>query len=80
VAKGDGLHFVRRCHFKIKRDAQNIHQSFDIGIRNVTTILAKVCRDAICASLLGHPRRAQWVGIGTAACVTHGCHMVYINP
>jgi hypothetical protein len=79
VAQCDRLHFGRRRHLEVQRHRQDVHKPVDIGVRYVPAILAQMRGDAIGAGVFGQPGRAQGIGIGAAARIPHGRHMVDVH-
>jgi hypothetical protein len=79
VAQRDRLHLVGRGHLEVERQRQRRHQPVDIGVRYVPAILAQMRGDAVGAGGLGQLGGAQRIGIGAAACLAHGRHMVDVH-
>ena len=80
VAQRDVQHFLRRRHFQIERHVQRRHQHGDILVANMAAILAQMRGDAVRARLHGQQRRLDRIGMGAAARVADGRHMVDIDP
>ena len=79
VTQGDLEHFLGRRHFQVQRQLDLGHQPVDILIRDVTTILAQVCGNAIGTTLGRLARCTHGIGMGATAGIPDGRDMIDID-
>ena len=79
VAERDLLHLVGRCHLEVEGQFQRLHQPVDVVVRDVAAVFAEMGGDAVRARLFGELRGPDRVGVGAAAGIPHGGHVVDIH-
>ncbi len=82
VRQGDAQHLLGDRHLQVQRlaaPAAERRQLVDVGVGDVPAILAQVGGDAVGAGGDGHLGRAQRLGIGLAAGVPDGRHVVDVD-
>jgi hypothetical protein len=79
LTAGDGDHFVGRRHFQIELDLRQIAQLLDVGVLDVSPVLAQVDGDAIGTAEVRFDRRPDRIGLVGAARLADRRHMVDID-
>ena len=79
MTQRNGKHFFGRCHFKIKRQIDLAHQTFDVMVTDVATVFAQMRRDAIGTGSRCHFRCPHRIGMIPAARVTNGGNMINVD-
>ncbi len=82
VAQGDGQHLLRHRHLEVQRlvrAAAQGRQHVDVGVGDVTAILAQVGGDAVSPRRQRRLGRASRIGMSAAACVTDRGDVVDID-
>ena len=76
---GDRKHFIGRCHLEIELDMGELAKPANILVLDVTTIFAKMHRDAVGAAQMGFDSRPDRVRFIGAARLADGGHMVDVD-
>jgi hypothetical protein len=72
-------HLIGRRHLEIERNAERMDKSFDVGVGDVTPILAQMGGNSVCARSLRQFGSAHWIRISAAARLTHRRHVVDVH-
>jgi hypothetical protein len=75
----DGDHFPRAGHFEVENGPNCCRQAFHVVILNVTTVLAKMCGNAVSAGVLAFSRGQDGVGLHGAARLAKRRDVVDVN-
>jgi hypothetical protein len=78
VAQRYGLHFVGGSHFEVQGQRERIHQSFDIRVCDVASILAQMRGYTVSACRFSQLRGPHRVRICSAPRVSHGRNVVNV--
>jgi hypothetical protein len=66
-------------HLKVKLGTGYFSKKGKISVLDVTPILTKMNDQAVCPCQLHEHGGCQWIGIGSAACLSQGRHMVNVH-
>ena len=79
VTQRDLQHFLGCGHLEVEWDFQLVREARNVLIGNVPTVLAQMRGDAVRACFLRQQRGADGIGVGRAARIADGRHMIDVD-
>ena len=79
MGEGDGQHLLGRRHLQVQRQVDFGHQPVDVGIGDVTAVLAQMGRNSVRSGPGGGTGGPQRIGMRPAARVPDGRDVVDVD-